>query len=79
VIVDLHPAGAWLHLPQQLFCALFETDTALDLLQDNLPAELQRLGFGAVEQERRAGEALQRIVAQRPPTAMLPPDPTPTP
>ena len=79
VIVDLHPAGAWLHLPQQLFCTLFETDTALDLLQDNLPAELQRLGFGAVEQERLAGEALQRIVAQRPPAAMLPPEPTPTP
>jgi SAM-dependent methyltransferase len=79
VIVDLHPAGAWLRLPQQLFCALFETDTALDLLQDNLPAELERLGFGAVDQERLAGDALQRIVAQRPPAAMLPPDPTPTP
>ena len=73
VIVDLHPAGPWLRLPQQLFCALFETDTATSMLEDDLPAQLQRLGFTAVNQELLAGQALQRITAARPTTeALLP-------
>ena len=66
VIVDLHPAGPWLRLPQQLFCALFETDTATAMLEDNLIAQLQSIGFAAVQQELLAGQALQRISAQRP-------------
>ena len=66
VIVDLHPAGPWLRLPQQLFCALFETDTATSMLEDNLPSQLQQLGFTAVKQELLAGQALQRIPAARP-------------
>jgi len=66
VIVDLHPAGPWLRLPQQLFCALFETDTATAMLEDNLIAQLQSIGFEAVQQELLAGQALQRISAQRP-------------
>ena len=66
VIVDLHPAGPWLRLPQQLFCALFETDTATAMLEDNLIAQLQSIGFKAVQQELLAGSALQRISAQRP-------------
>ena len=66
VIVDLHPAGPWLQLPQQLFCALFETDTAIAMLQDDLVAELQALGFTSVGQELLAGNALQRITAQTP-------------
>ena len=66
VIVDLHPAGPWLQLPQQLFCALFETDTAIAMLQDDLVAELQALGFTSVGQELLAGDALQRIKAQTP-------------
>ena len=66
VIVDLHPAGPWLRLPQQLFCALFETDTATAMLEDNLIAQLQSIGFEAVQQELLAGRALQRISAQRP-------------
>ena len=66
VLVDLHPAGPWLRLPQQLFCALFETHTAIAMLEDNLPAQLDALGFTAVEQELLAGQALQRITAQRP-------------
>ena len=66
VIVDLHPAGPWLQLPQQLFCALFETDTAIAMLQDDLVAELQALGFTSVGQELLAGDALQRITAQTP-------------
>ena len=66
VIVDLHPAGPWLRLPQQLFCALFETDTATTMLEDDLPSQLQQLGFTAVKQELLAGQALQRITAARP-------------
>ena len=66
VIVDLHPAGPWLRLPQQLFCALFETDTATSMLEDDLPSQLQQLGFTAVKQELLAGQALQRITAARP-------------
>ena len=65
VVVDLHPAGPWLRLPQQLFCALFETDTATAMLEDDLPAQLKQLGFFAVNQELLAGQALQRITATR--------------
>ena len=66
VLVDLHPAGPWLKLPQQLFCALFETDTATAMLEDDLPTELEQLGFSRVSQELLAGRALQRITATRP-------------
>ena len=69
VLVDLHPAGPWLKLPQQLFCALFETDTATAMLEDNLVFELNDLGFCSVKQELLAGQALQRITAQKPPSA----------
>ena len=72
VVVDLHPAGAWLRLPQQLFCALFETDTATAMLEDDLPAQLEQLGFTAVNQELLAGQALQRISASRPPSSEQP-------
>lgn len=68
VLVDLHPAGPWLQIPQQLFCALFETDTATAMLEDDLPSQLKRLGFTQVEQELLAGRALQRITACRPPS-----------
>ena len=50
VVVDLHPAGPLLQLPQQLFCALFETETAIALLEDNIPEQLQQIGFTTVEQ-----------------------------
>ena len=66
VLVDLHPAGPWLRVPQQLFCALFETDTATAMLEDDLPGQLRQLGFVGVKQELLAGNALQRITAQRP-------------
>ena len=66
VVVDLHPAGPWLRLPQQIFCELFETDTASAMLEDDLPAQLQALGFTSVKQELLAGQALQRITAMRP-------------
>lgn len=66
VLVDLHPAGTWLRLPQQIFCELFETDTATAMLEDDLPSQLQQLGFTSVNQELLAGQALQRITAMRP-------------
>ena len=66
VLVDLHPAGPWMRLPQQLFCSLFETETATAMLEDDLPSQLQALGFTAVKQELMAGRALQRITAARP-------------
>ena len=70
VLVDLHPAGPWLRLPQQLFCALFETDTALAMLEDDLPGQLETLGFSDIDQELLAGNALQRITATRPTAAI---------
>ena len=66
VLVDLHAAGPWMRLPQQLFCSLFETETATAMLEDDLPSQLQALGFTAVKQELLAGRALQRITAARP-------------
>ena len=72
VLVDLHPAGPWLRLPQRLFCALFETDTATAMLEDDLPAQLERIGFTAVNQDLLAGQALQRITATRPRTSATP-------
>ena len=66
VLVDLHPADPLMRLPQQVFCALFETETATTMLEDDLPAQLSALGFIHVEQELLAGRALQRITAQRP-------------
>ena len=69
VLVDLHPAGPWLKLPQQLFCALFETDTATAMLEDDLVSQLSELGFCSVQQELLAGQALQRITARKPQSA----------
>jgi demethylmenaquinone methyltransferase/2-methoxy-6-polyprenyl-1,4-benzoquinol methylase len=69
--VDLHPAGPLLHLPQQLFCALFETETAIALLEDDLPKQLQETGFTTIEQSVMAGDALQRITARCPSSSML--------
>ena len=66
VLVDLHPADPLMRLPQQVFCALFETETATAMLEDDLPAQLSALGFMHVEQELLAGRALQRITAQCP-------------
>ncbi|MBL6800916.1 MAG: SAM-dependent methyltransferase, partial [Synechococcus sp. BS307-5m-G37] len=36
------------------------------MLEDDLPSELQQLGFTSVKQELLAGQALQRITAMRP-------------
>jgi hypothetical protein len=69
--VDLHPAGPFLKLPQQLFCALFETETAIALLEDDIPKQLREIGFCNVEQSVLAGAALQRITARCPSSGML--------
>ena len=55
-----------MRLPQQLFCSLFETETATAMLEDDLPSQLKQLGFTDVKQELLAGRALQRITAARP-------------
>ena len=36
------------------------------MLEDDLPTELEQLGFSSVSQELLAGQALQRITATRP-------------
>ena len=74
VVVDLHPAGPLLRIPQKVFCALFETETAVALLEDDLPRQFQDIGFRSIEQTVLAGEALQRITARCPSGGML--DPT---
>ncbi len=66
VLIDLHPAGPYLKLPQQLFCALFETETAIKMLQADLPKQLLEMGYTTIEQELLAGRALQRITARLP-------------
>ena len=66
VVVDLHPADPLMRLPQQVFCALFETETATAMLEDDLPAHLSARGVIHGELELLAGRALQRITAQRP-------------
>jgi demethylmenaquinone methyltransferase/2-methoxy-6-polyprenyl-1,4-benzoquinol methylase len=65
VIVDLHPAAGVMALPQQLFCSLFETETAVDFLAGDLAADVRAAGFGVRQRERLAGGALQRLLAQK--------------
>ena len=63
-LVDLHPAGPALRLPQQLFCHLFETETATAFLALDLGDELQRCGWHPLRHELLAGGALQRWLAE---------------
>jgi ubiquinone/menaquinone biosynthesis C-methylase UbiE len=65
-VVDLHPASGVMHLPQQLFCALFETETALNFLASDLAHEVSAAGLVVVRREQLAGGALQRLLAQKP-------------
>ena len=65
-VVDLHPATGVMAWPQQLFCALFETETALDFLASDLGAEMAQAGLRVVRREPLAGGALQRLLAQKP-------------
>lgn len=65
-VLDLHPAQGLMALPQQLFCALFETETARDFLANDLGAEVEQAGLQVLRRERLAGGALQRLLAQKP-------------
>lgn len=65
-VLDLHPAGPLMALPQQLFCALFETETAIDFLRADLAEEVSRAGLAVERRERLAGGALQRLLARKP-------------
>ncbi len=66
VIVDLHEAETYLKIPQQVFCFLFETKTALQLLKTNLPKQLLANGFCDIQQDLIANKSLQTITAKRP-------------
>ena len=71
-VVDLHPARGVMALPQQLFCALFETETALEFLASDLAEEIKTAGLQVVRRQTLAGGALQRVLARQtpaPPTA----------
>lgn len=72
-MVDLHPATGVMAWPQQLFCALFETETALDFLASDLGADVTQAGLVVVRRQRLAGGALQRLLAQKPPALPLQP------
>ncbi|MBM5798041.1 MAG: class I SAM-dependent methyltransferase [Cyanobacteria bacterium K_Offshore_0m_m2_072] len=72
-VLDLHPARGAMALPQQLFCALFETETAVNFLANDLAAEVSAAGLEVVRRQRLAGGALQRLLAQKPPAAAAQP------
>jgi len=72
-VVDLHPATGVMVWPQQLFCALFETETARDFLQSDLGTALEQAGLEVVRREQLAGGALQRMLARKPPEQPLQP------
>ena len=42
------------------------------MLEDDLPSQLETLGFSNIDQELLAGNALQRITASRPIAAVNP-------
>lgn len=65
-VVDLHPATGLMVLPQQLFCALFETETALDFLAADLGEQVSQAGLRVERRQTLAGGALQRLLAQKP-------------
>jgi demethylmenaquinone methyltransferase/2-methoxy-6-polyprenyl-1,4-benzoquinol methylase len=65
-VLDLHPAQGPMVLPQKLFCALFETETALDFLASDLERETSAAGLVVRRRQLLAGGALQRLLAQKP-------------
>jgi len=67
LILDLHaPCQPWMWPGLALFLALFETETAWNLLKLDLPQYLQQQGWQPVRQTLHAGGALQVIQAQKP-------------
>lgn len=64
VLLDLHQAGPWLKPLQQLFCSLFETETAQAFLATELEPELAACGWQLERQQLLAGGALQRLLCR---------------
>ena len=64
VMVDMHPAAGVMKTLQQLFCALFETETATEFLKLDLEQELQMCGFRVERRELLAGTALQLLMCR---------------
>lgn len=65
-IVDLHRPTNWLYWPPlALFIGLFETETAWQLIQSDLAAQLIAAGFSIHHQELHAGGSLQVIQAKK--------------
>lgn len=67
LILDLHAPRQPLIWPGlALFLALFETETAWELLKLDLPEHLQQQGWQSIRQTLHAGGALQVIQARKP-------------
>ena len=65
-LVDFHsPTNPLFWLPVSLFLVLFETETAWQLLETDLPGLLAEIGFGEREQNLYAGGSLQVIIARK--------------
>jgi demethylmenaquinone methyltransferase/2-methoxy-6-polyprenyl-1,4-benzoquinol methylase len=64
VLLDLHQAGPWLKPLQQLFCSLFETETAQAFLATQLGPELAACGWQVERRQLLAGGALQRLLCR---------------
>jgi demethylmenaquinone methyltransferase/2-methoxy-6-polyprenyl-1,4-benzoquinol methylase len=67
LIVDLHPASPVLLPLQNLFCALFETETATDFLALSLGETLCDQGWQVERKQLLAGGALQRLLCKEQP------------
>jgi demethylmenaquinone methyltransferase/2-methoxy-6-polyprenyl-1,4-benzoquinol methylase len=65
-LIDFHPPTNWLFWPSlAIFMWLFETETAWQLLQTDLIAELEKLNFRILHQKLYAGGSLQAIQARK--------------
>jgi len=66
-LIDFHaPTNPLLWVGLSLFLVLFETETAWELIQTDLPAILYQTGFQSVKQTLYTGGSLQVIQAQKP-------------
>ncbi|MGQ9865559.1 MAG: class I SAM-dependent methyltransferase [Pseudanabaenaceae cyanobacterium] len=66
-LADFHrPQQPWFWPPLALFLALFETETAWELLTVDLPAALTEVGLHNIHQRLYAGGSLQVVRAQKP-------------
>jgi demethylmenaquinone methyltransferase/2-methoxy-6-polyprenyl-1,4-benzoquinol methylase len=64
---DFHAPNNPIHwIGVSVFLALFETETAWELIRTDLPQLLQEVGFAGVKQRLYAGNSLQVIQAMKP-------------